>query len=55
MTIKERFKRRKRFLLIGIFIGFALFAGVGTLENKYPSVVLFAISYAGFLLPFRAS
>jgi hypothetical protein len=52
MTIKERFKRRKRFLLIGVFIGFALFAGVGTLENKYPSVVLSAISYAGFFITF---
>jgi hypothetical protein len=52
MTIKERFKRRKRFLLIGIFIGFALFAGVGALENKYPSAVLSAISYAGFFIAF---
>jgi predicted RNA-binding Zn-ribbon protein involved in translation (DUF1610 family) len=52
MTIKERFKRRKRFLLIGVFIGFALFAGVGALENKYPSAVLSAISYAGFFIAF---
>ena len=52
MTIKERFKRRKRFLLIGVFIGFALFAGVGILENKYPSAVLSAISYAGFFIAF---
>jgi hypothetical protein len=55
MTIKERFKRRKRFLLIGVFIGFAIFAGVGALENKYPSAVLLLSRTLDSLLPFRAS
>jgi hypothetical protein len=50
MTIKERFKRRKRSLLMGALIGAAVFAGVGALENKYPSVVLSAISYVGFFI-----
>ena len=52
MTIKEQFKRRKRFLLIGVFVGFALFAGVGALENKYRSAILSAVSYIGFFIAF---
>src|SRR5437588_7862774 len=54
MTIKERFKRRKRFLLVGVFVVFSLFAGVGTRENKYPSAVLSGISYAGLFVAFSS-